>query len=244
MLEETISYQSGDTTCKGFLAYDNTVDERRPGVLIAHAWRGLDEFAKSRARELARLGYVAFVADLYGQGKQAHTDEEAAMLMLPLFLDRELLQSRVISGLRVMQECQFCHPHKSGAIGFCFGGLAVIELLRSGTPVNGVVSFHAVMASRMGDQKAKTVPIAEQIKGSILALHGHDDPLVSHEDLTHFQDEFTKAHVDWQLNIYGHTSHAFTNPNANDTAKGLVYQQKSAVRAWKSMQIFFKELFT
>ncbi len=243
MLEETLSYQSGNVLCKGFLAFDNTVDELRPGIVIAHAWKGLDDFAKGRARELARLGYVAFVADLYGQGKIARHDDEAAALMLPLFLDRSLLQQRMIDAYHTLKECAAYNPKKTGAIGFCFGGLAAIELLRSGTPINGAVSFHAVLGRSLGGQQARIPPLAQGIKGSLLALHGYDDPLVSKEDLDHFEREFTEGGVDWQLHIYGQTSHAFTNPVANDTAKGLIYNQRSSIRAWKSMQNFFKEIF-
>lgn len=244
MLEETVTYQSGETLCKGFLVYDNTIEEQRPGILIAHAWRGLDDFVKSKARELARLGYTAFAADIYGQGKQAYTDEEAFALMKPLFLDRRLLQLRMQSAYQTLRGFPSCHPQRIGAIGFCFGGLAVIELFRSGTPVRGVVSFHALLGSALGDLQAETVPIADGIKGSILAQHGHDDPLVTPEDIACFQSELTRAEVDWQFYVYGRTSHAFTNPHANEPGKGLIYNQKSSTRAWRSMQAFFKEIFT
>ena len=124
-----------------------------------------------------------------------------------------------------------------GAIGFCFGGLSVIELLRSGTPVKSVVSFHGVL----GNTGAKTVPIAKNIKGSILMLHGYEDPLVPINDVLNIQKEFNDAGVDWQMDIYGHTSHAFTNPQAHDTKKGLIYNEKINKRAWLAMKNFFEE---
>ncbi|MFA6916586.1 MAG: dienelactone hydrolase family protein [Parachlamydiales bacterium] len=242
MLEETLTYYVRDTACKGFLAYDNTIEEQRPGIIIAPAWRGLDDFAKGKARELARLGYAVLAADIYGNGTKAHNDEEAAKLMTPLFLDRKLLQERIQGAYRALLQCPAC-SEDIGAIGFCFGGLTVIELLRSGTPVKGVVSFHGVLGNTFYGETAHTVPIASKIIGSILLLHGHDDPLVSKDDITSLQNELTSAKVDWQMHIYGNTSHAFTNPNANDTAHGLVYNQKAALRSWKSMQNFFKEVF-
>lgn len=241
MLEETLTYYVKDTACKGFLAYDNTIEEQRSGILIAPAWRGLDDFAKGKARELARLGYTAFVADIYGNGKKAHNDEEAATLMTPLFLDRKLLQERIQGAYRALSQTPSCN-NNIGAIGFCFGGLTVIELLRSGTPVKGVVSFHGLLGNNFNNQPANTVPIASKISGSLLILHGNDDPLVSKEDIFALQNELTAAKIDWQMYIYGNTSHAFTNPQANDVTHGLVYNQKAAVRSWKSMQNFFKEI--
>lgn len=242
MLEETLTYYVRETPCKGFLVYDNTIEEQRPGIIIAHAWRGLDDFAKLKARELARLGYVAFAADLYGNGTRARTDEEASSLMQPLFVDRKLLQERVQGAFRTISQYPACDGN-IGGIGFCFGGLAIIELLRSGAPVKGVVSFHGVLGNMLNGLVARTVPIAPKVLGSILILHGHDDPLVSQEDISSLQKELAAANVDWQMDIYGHTSHAFTNPHANDLAHGLVYNQKAALRSWKSMQTFFKEVF-
>lgn len=243
MLEEKHTYYVGDLPCKGLLVYDNTIEEQRPAILIVHTWKGQDEFIWARAREIARLGYIAFAVDMFGNGKRARSDEEAAELITPLFLDRQLVRDRIQGAYQHLIECHACDPQNIGAIGFCFGGLVVIELLRSGCPISGVVSFHGVLGHSLADKKAKIIPNAPKIHGSLLVLHGYNDPLVSQEDIEYLEKEMTAANVDWQIHVYGNTSHAFTNPQINDPVHGLVYNQKSAMRAWRSMQNFFKEIF-
>lgn len=240
---EIVSYALGEKTFKGFLATPTT-DNKVPGVLVMHAWRGLDEFARKKAIALAELGYVAMAADLYGDGITAETDEEAANLMLPLFLDRELLQAFLKKAYEVLCNKPFVDKNKVAAIGFCFGGLAAIELFRSELSLRGAVSFHAILGNKIGTNKAKTTPLAKGIKGKLLVLHGHDDPLVSANEISDFQKELTNAKVDWQMVVYGNTSHAFTNPEAHDYANGLIFNAEANKRSWLSMRHFFEEIFT
>jgi dienelactone hydrolase len=242
-MEKKLHYNDGTTRCSGFLAYDDKNSEKRPAVIIAHAWRGLDTFAKDKARALAAMGYLALAADLYGDGIEAHTDEEASQLMLPLFLDRHALQQRLIAAFNAVTAEPLCDTNKVCAMGFCFGGLAVVELLRSGTPICGTVSFHGTLRSAMDGQQAQTVPLAADISASLLLLHGHDDPLMSSGDLKAVLDEMTTAHIDWQLHSYGNTVHAFTNPHAHSVSQGLVYNPLSAKRSWQAMDNFFHEIF-
>lgn len=237
MKEQTIPYQAHDVQSEGFLVYDEKIKESRPAILVAHAWRGQDDFARDKARELAKLGYIGFAVDMFGNRKTATNDDDAAALIKPLYLDRKLLLNRIIAAYEILIKQPGVDKSHIGAIGFCFGGLSVIELLRSGTPVKSVVSFHAVL----GNSGAKTVPIAKNIKGSILMLHGYDDPLVPTSDVLTTQREFNDAGVDWQMDIYGHTSHAFTNPLAHDNAMGLIYNEKICKRAWLAMKNFFAE---
>lgn len=239
---EIITYTCGSATHKGFLAAP-AANSKVPGILVAHAWRGLDAFARKKAVALAELGYAALATDVYGDGVTAETDEEAFALMLPLFLDRRLLQNRIAAAYKTLKSNPLVDPERIGAIGFCFGGLTVIELLRSGTPVRGVASFHAVLGDEIAGNKADPVAIAGGIKGRLLALHGHDDPLVSASALAAFQNELTAAGIDWQLVIYGHTSHAFTNPEARDMKSGLFYNADADRRSWQSMRNFFEEVF-
>lgn len=238
-----IDYSIGGVNCRGYLAQNGAIKTKQPAILIAHAWQGQDDFARDKADSLAKMGYIAFAADLYGNGIYADSREEAAKLMMPLFLDRRLLQERIIAALETLKTIPQVDIENVGAIGFCFGGLTVLELLRSGAKIKGVVSFHGVLGDKMGDAQAKTVPIAEKIDGSALILHGHDDPLVSKTDIEKIQNELTLAHVDWQMHIYGRTKHAFTNPLADDDSMGLIFNNKASVRAWKSMENFFSELF-
>lgn len=245
MKQKFEEYNSKGTACRGYWAFPKEDGEiqKRPAIVIAHAWMGQDHFARHKADALAELGYIGFVADLYGEGKTASNPEDAQKLMLPLFEDRGLLQQRIKSAYEYVLQNPAVDPDKIGGIGFCFGGLTIIELLRSGAPVKGVVSFHGVLGNKLGPMQAKTVPIAANIKGSLLVLHGANDPLVTSEDIENLQKEMTEAEVDWQMNFYGHTSHAFTNPEAHDIQNGLIYQPRSCERAWWSMIHFFSERF-
>lgn len=239
---EIITYTCDGVAFKGFLAAP-IAESKAPGIIIAPTWKGLDDFARKKAVALAELGYVAMAADLYGDGKTAADDKEAGALMMPLFLDRALLRKRMQAALEVLQNNPLVDEHKMGAIGFCFGGLCVIELLRSGAHIKGVVSFHGILGDKIGEHKAHLAE-ANQIVGKLLILHGHDDPLVSAADISAIQKEMTDAKVDWQMNIYGHTSHAFTNPEANDSHNGLVFNPCTDRRSWQSMRNFFEEILT
>lgn len=243
MKTQIINYLVSGKTYQGYVAIPEGTGPF-PLVLIAHAWRGQDDFARQKATELASLGIIGFAADVYGDGKSVETNEEATALMIPLFMDRHLLQERIKAAFFAAEKLPECDKKKMGIIGFCFGGLTAIELLRSGVPLRGAVSFHGLLGDSLGGHTAKTVPLAPNIKGSLLVLHGANDPLVSLEDITTFQKRFTEAKIDWQMYVYGDTSHAFTNPQANDPNGVLVYNPKSAKRAWQSMQNFFTEMFT
>lgn len=237
-----VDYQLNGKTFKGYLAtpIDNPTKPKRAGILIAHTWRGLDDFIKDKAHELAKLGYVAMAADLFGDGKIAASDEEAASLILPLFTDRAVIQERIVAALNAFKDTQQVRHDAIGAIGFCFGGLCAIELLRSGAEIQGIVSFHGVLGDELAGHKAKRAK-PSAMKGAALILHGNEDPLVSDQDISALKKEFTEAGIDWQFHIYGHTQHAFTNPNAHDAAKGLIYNEKAARRSWKAMKDFFEE---
>lgn len=239
MNERFISYQAGEVTCEGYLVQEGK-GHSLPAILVAHAWRGQDNFARQKAHDLAKLGYVAFAIDMFGNKKNSTSDEESSALIQPFFLNRKLMQERAIAGYNALIQLPEVDKSRVGAIGFCFGGLTVIELMRSGTPIKSAVSFHAVL----GNKGVSTVPIAKNIRGSLLMLHGYEDPLAPITDVLDMQKELNDAGIDWQMNIYGHTSHAFTNPLANDVKKGLIYNERSSQRAWIAMKNFFQETLT
>lgn len=244
MKATALDYACQGTTLYGHLYHSPQISQKRPAVIVAHAWRGLDSFAHLQAERLARLGYMAFAADLYGIQKPVETDEEAAQLMLPLFVNRKQLRERIVAAYEVVAKQPLVDADKIGAIGFCFGGLTVLELLRSGVGVRGVVSFHGVLGKEMKGKKAILEPISSTAKkSSILLLNGDEDPLVSGEAIADLQRELTEASVDWQFLNYGQTVHAFTNPEAKDSKGGLHYQERSARRSWKAMESFFSDLF-
>lgn len=240
---ETIPYQSDDVTLEGYLVYDDSHKKPRPGILVAHAWKGQDAFARRKAEKLAELGYIGFAADVYGRGIYAETDDEALSLMTPLFRDRQHLRKRIYAAYHTLSELEQVDQTRMGAIGYCFGGLTVLELLRSGADLKGTVSFHGLLGTQLGDLEATIPTQSEKLHGSVLLLHGNNDPLVSKEDVHNIQFELTEASVDWQMHIYGNVSHAFTNPEAKDPKSGLIYNQKADQRSWQSMKQFFEEKF-
>lgn len=231
---ETLTYSSGETTFHGYLA-DPEGSGRRPGVLIAHEAPGLNEHPKRRARLIAELGYVALAADLYGNGRVAQRPEESMQLMAPLREDIPRLRRHTRAAFDALAKLPNVDPKRLGAMGYCFGGLAVLELARMGAPLAGVVSFHGILST-------KTPEDAKNITAKILVCTGSDDPLVPPEQVATFSDEMTKAAVDWQVVTYGGAKHAFTNPDAN-RPPALAYNASADTRSWEAMRGFWFELF-
>lgn len=234
--ENTIVYLDGDVVLEGFFAFDDSMTGRRPAVLINHAWGGRDSFVSEKARKIAGLGYVGFALDMYGKGILGSGPEENAKLMQPFMADRAKLQCRIKAALAAVKQLPWVDDTKIAAMGFCFGGLCVLDLARTGEDIKGVVSFHGLLGAPGNTQDIK-------IKSKILALHGHDDPMVPTGQVLAFQDEMTQAGADWQFISYGNTMHAFTNPVANDPGFGTVYQADSDRRSWVAMKNFFSEIF-
>ncbi|MDT8398959.1 MAG: dienelactone hydrolase family protein [Pseudomonadales bacterium] len=235
MKNRTIEYQDGDQTLEGFLAWDAGKEGKRPAVLVAHAWAGRGEFECQVAEDLAALGYAGFALDNYGKGVLGYDNEENAALMSPFLADRGLLRRRLLAGLHTVSQLDIVDPSRIAAIGYCFGGLCVLDLARSGAAVNGVVSFHGLFNA------PENLPSAP-IKAKVLALHGHDDPMVPPAKVLELEQELTAAGVDWQIHAYGHTCHAFTNPAAAAPEQGMAYNPVSARRAWLSMKNFLAEV--
>ncbi len=242
MKSEYVEYQVEGLNCKGYLASEETEKNiKRPAVIVAHAWMGQDDFAREKAEELAKLGYIGFAADNFGNGRTASTPEDATELIRPLFTNRKELRKRMVAAYMAIKNHPNVDPQKISVIGFCFGGLSAIELFRSGVDLCGVVSFHGVLGNSLMDMKAKLEPLQLPLKGKLLLLHGYKDPLVSQEDLVNIQKEFSDANADWQLVIHGRAAHAFMNPHVNDTKLGLIYDSTAARRSWQMMQNFLQE---
>lgn len=234
---ETIEYKHGDTVLEGYLAYDNAIKGKRPGVLVVHEWWGNNAYSKRRAEQLAKLGYVAFALDMYGKGIVAKDAKEAGALAGIYRNDRKLMRERANAGLEVLRKHELTDTKRMAAIGYCFGGTTILELARSGAPLAGFVSFH-------GGLDTPDPKDAVNIKGKVLVLHGGDDPFVTADHVTAFEEEMRKAGIDWQVYIYGGAVHSFTNPDSgNDKSKGLAYDEKADRRSWEAMKMFFAEIF-
>jgi dienelactone hydrolase len=234
---QVIEYKQGDTVLEGFLAYDDAVQGKRPGVLVAHTWTGVSDFVKERTKMVASLGYVAFAPDIYGKGIHPKPPVETRAEMGKYTGNRPLLRERVTAGLDVLRKNAMTDTGKILAIGFCFGGTTVLELARTGADVLGIVSFHG------GPLSSPTPDDGKKIKGRVLVLHGADDPNVPPKEVDAFEKEMRAAKVDWQLVAYGNTVHSFTDKGAgNDNSKGAAYNEKADKRSWVAMQDFFKEI--
>ena len=232
-----IEYRDGDTVLEGYLAYDEAVQKQRPAVLVAHDWTGRRDYACAGAERIAELGYIGFALDLYGKGvfgKDGDTEGNSA-LMTPFLKDRTLLRRRMLTALAELRRQPQADGDNIAAMGYCFGGMAVLELARAGADVKGVISAHGLLGA--GD-----VP-NETIQAGVLCLHGHDDPMVEPSQVLAFQTEMTQAGVDWQTHIYGGTKHAFTNPAANNPGFGTVYSERANRRAEQAIVNYLEELF-
>ncbi|QJD30207.1 dienelactone hydrolase family protein [Methylococcus geothermalis] len=230
-----IDYRHADTLLSGFLVYDDDLSLPRPAVLISHAWGGRDEFVCNKARRLAELGYVAFALDMYGKGVLGEGPEQNARLMQPFVSDRGLLQARIIAALDTLRALPEVDPARIAAMGFCFGGLCVLDLARTGADLRGVISFHGLFTPPGNTAGRK-------IRAKVLVLHGYDDPMAPPDQVIALGRELTEAGADWQIHMYGHTRHAFTNPLANDPAFGTVYDPVADRRSWQAMQNFLTEV--
>ena len=233
--ERYIEYNHNGVILEGLLAYDDSIKGSRPGVLVSHAWGGRGEFECDKARALAQLGYAGFALDLYGKGVLRTNPEENTRLMTPFLEDRSLLQSRITQALATMQAQEDVDANRCAAIGFCFGGLCVLDLARIGTDIKGVISFHGLFnpPGNTGDKK---------IRAKVLALHGNEDPMVPVDAVTALESELTAAGADWQIHVYGKTMHAFTNPEANMAEMGMMYNADADRRSWQTMKNFLEEI--
>lgn len=235
---EYLEYQDGDTVLEAYIAYDENADAPQPCVLVAHDWSGRREYACAGAEKMAELGYVGFALDIYGKGvfgKDGDTDGNAA-LMTPYVEDRALLRRRMLAALKAARRLSQVDDDNIGAMGYCFGGMAVLELARAGASIKGVASVHGLLGQGTSHDG--------KIKSKVLVMHGHEDPMAPPEQVADLQQEMTDAQVDWQVHVFGNTKHAFTNPAANNPDFGTVYSQQASRRTDQALANFFHELFT
>ncbi len=234
MKESTFEYSDAEQSYEGFAITQG--DEPRASVIVCHAWGGIGDYEKDKARGIAQLGYNVFAVDVYGKGKRGTTVAENQALMTPLVENRALLRQRLQTSLDAVRAQAGVDSKKIAALGYCFGGLCVLDLARSGANIKGVVSIHGLF-------DAPADLSNELIKAKVLALHGYEDPMVPPEKVTELAQELTEAGVDWQIHAYGLTYHAFTNPAANDAGMGTVFNEAANRRTDNSVKDFLQELF-
>jgi len=228
--EMDVEYTSGGEVMQGFVAYDASKTGPRPAVMIVHDWNGLDGYEKSRAKQLAEMGYVAFAVDVYGKNSRPTNQQENAQQAGKYRSDRVLFRQRLADGHAAMLKQPGVDAARTAAIGYCFGGGAVLEMVRAGMPVAGVVSFHGSLSTNM------PAPAGAAPKTKVLVAHAIQDPSVPWSDVTAFVEEMNGAKVDYQLLTFNEAVHPFTVPGPN-------YRADADRRSWAAMRSFFEEIF-
>ena len=232
---EVIEYKHGDVVLQGYLAWNPAITGKRPGVMIVHEWKGHGDYVRRRADQLARLGYAAFAADMYGKGVFAKDHDEAGKLAGAFFKDRKLTRERAAAGLDVLKKHAMCDPTRVAAIGYCFGGMTVLEMARAGLDVRGVASFHGVLA---------TPEPAKEIKARVIAFHGKNDTFVQEKEVKAFEEEMKAAKANYEFIAYEGAVHSFTVKEAgDDPSKGMAYNEKADLASWAKLEKFLKEIF-
>ena len=232
----TIEYRVGDEVFEGVLAFQAQAGSERPGVAVAHTIRGRTGFEEDKARLLAEAGYVGFAIDVYGKDAIGSDLETCRGLMEGLKADRATLQRRALAALHALRAQPEVEASLIAAIGYCFGGMTVLDLARTGEELAGVVSLHGLFEAP-GNTASNT------IQAKVLVLHGWDDPLATPDEAVGLARELSSMGADWQLHGYGNVRHAFTNPAADASTGVTVYDADADRRSWVALQNFLSELF-
>ena len=232
---EPILYRVGETELVGYLAYDASSSDPRPGVLVVHEWWGLNDYAKYRANALAKAGYIAMALDMYGEGKKTEHPSEAGAWATRVGQNKELALERFVRAMKILNDHPLSSPDQVAAIGYCFGGGVVLSMAQRDVGLKGVVSFHG----SLNIEEVNTTPSSK-----ILVCHGSEDSMVTVEQINLFQKHLTTISADWQFIQYGGAKHSFTNPKAHQHGiPALAYSASADSRSWQAMLTFLSELF-
>jgi len=238
--EENIDYQAGDTTLKGYLAWDDAKGDKQPGVLVVHEWWGLNDYARQRARMLAGLGYTALAVDMYGEGKTSEHANDAAGFMNSVLEHAEVGKQRFLAAKDLLAKQPGVDAGKIAAIGYCFGGATVLNMARSGVDLAAVVSFH-------GNLVTKTPAEPGKVKAQILVLNGADDSFVTAESIANFKKEMQAAGANYRFVNYPGAVHGFTSPDADRLGKAnhmpIAYNAEADKKSWQAMSELLQGVF-
>lgn len=237
---EEVTYQAGDTVLKGYLAHDDAIKSKRPGVLVVHDWWGHGEYVRDRARALAALGYTALAVDMYGNGKQVEHPDDAGKLSGAVRGDLSVMKARFNAAREVLGRHVTVDAKRIAALGYSFGGSTVLEMARQGTDIAGVANFYGDLTTQHPARKGG-------IKTKILVLNAAADAMISPEQVDKFKQEMAAAKADYQLINYPGAKHLFSRPDADALAKKynlpLAYDAETDRKSWAEMQAFFKRVF-
>ena len=237
---KTVEYRAQDVVMKGYLAYEEGVKGKRPGVLVVHEWWGLNDYIRRRARMLAELGYVALALDMYGEGKQAMHPTDAGKFSSELMQNFDASRARFMAAMDFLRQQALVDPTRIAAIGYCFGGGVVLNMARPGVDLKGVASFH-------GSLKAVKPAQTGGVKAKILVLNGADDKFIPQDQIEAFKQEMKTAGADFQFISYPGVLHSFTNPEADENAKkfnmAIAYNADADKNSWNELKKFLKTIF-
>ncbi len=234
---EVVTYQVGGKAFKGYLAWDDALKTKRPGILVFPEWWGVNEYAHKRAQQLAGLGYVAFAADMYGEGKTTEHPKEAGEMSGAVRKDIKEWEARATAALKVLRDNPLVDSKKVAAIGYCFGGSTALQLAYTGADLNAAVSFHGGLL--VPDEKQ-----AKAVKAKVLICHGSIDSFIPEETAQKVRAALDNAHVDYEMNYYGGAQHSFTNPDADKKGMaGIAYNANADHRSWAAMNRLFHDIF-
>ncbi|MCA8941879.1 MAG: dienelactone hydrolase family protein [Planctomycetes bacterium] len=237
---QEVSYRAGDLELKGFLAWDASRSGKRPGILVVHEWWGHNEYARSRARQLAALGYTALAVDMYGGGKQADHPSDAGAFASEVMSNFGVARERFEAGMAVLRAHETTDPDKIAAIGYCFGGSVVLNMARAGVDLDAVASFHGSLRT-----ESKAAPGA--VKGRVLVCTGADDPMVPPPDVEAFEQEMRDAGAKAEVIVFPGVVHAFTNPGATKLGEEfglpLRYDADADRESWEALEDLLGDVF-
>ena len=237
--EENITYKLDSITMDGYVVYDENIEGKRPAVLVVHEWWGLNDYSKMRARELAKLGYIAMAVDMYGNGRRADNPTDAGNLAMPFYQNPKMAKTNFDAALNKFKTYSQVDGNNVAAIGYCFGGGVLLNLARMGEDLKGVVSFHGSLVGTPADKNL--------LKAKILVCHGAADPFVPQAEVDQFKKQMDSIGATYTFKAYDGATHAFTNTNA--TAMGqkfnlpIAYNAAADTASWNEMKGFFKNLF-
>lgn len=237
--EENITYTADGVSMNGFVVFDESMEGARPAVLVVPEWWGLNEYGMMRARELAKLGYIAMAIDMYGNGKKAETPDSAGAFATPFYQNPQMAKTRIEAAIAKIKSYTQTDGANVAAVGYCFGGAMVLNTARMGIDLKAVVSFHGNLVG--------TPLNKDLLKSQVLVCHGAADPFVPAEEVAKFKQEMDSAGVVYTFKAYPDAVHAFTNPNA--TAMGekfkipIKYNAAADTASWKDMKEFLSGVF-
>jgi len=237
--EENITYNGDSITMDGYVVYDENKEGARPAIIVVPEWWGLNDYPKMRARELAKLGYIAMAIDMYGNGAQADNPDSATKISAPFYTDPQMAKRRFDAALNKLKSLPQVDTSKLAAIGYCFGGAQVLTMAKLGDNLKGVVSFHGNLNVVHANK--------DLLKAAILVCHGGTDPFVPETEVIEFKKEMDSIGADYTFKVYEGATHAFTNPASTANGKKfnlpLAYNPAADTASWNEMKGFFERVF-